>query len=41
MRGFGAVLSFEVADADIADAVCANVGIVTHATKQAGTASGE
>jgi cystathionine gamma-synthase len=32
MRGFGAVLSFEVSDAATADAVCAQVGVIAHAT---------
>jgi cystathionine gamma-synthase len=32
MRGFGAVLSFEVSDAATADAVCAHVGVIAHAT---------
>ncbi|HSK96439.1 MAG TPA: PLP-dependent transferase [Euzebyales bacterium] len=39
MRGFGAVLSFEVADADIADAVCAAVGVITPATSLGGVES--
>ena len=39
MRGFGAVLSFEVADADTADAVCAHVRIVAHATSVGGVES--
>ncbi|MGB9378309.1 MAG: PLP-dependent aspartate aminotransferase family protein [Mycobacteriales bacterium] len=32
MRGFGAVLSFHLADAATADAVCANVQVIAHAT---------
>ena len=39
MRGFGAVLSFEVADAEAADAVCASVRVVTHATSLGGVES--
>jgi cystathionine gamma-synthase len=36
MRGFGAVLSFEVRDADTADAVCASVQVIAHATSVGG-----
>ncbi|HYX95270.1 MAG TPA: PLP-dependent aspartate aminotransferase family protein [Geodermatophilus sp.] len=39
MRGFGAVLSFEVADAATADAICAAVRVVTHATSLGGVES--
>ena len=39
MRGFGAVLSFEVADADSAEAVCANVRVIAHATSVGGVES--
>ena len=39
MRGFGAVLSFEVGDADVADAVCAGVRVMTHATSVGGVES--
>lgn len=39
MRGFGAVLSFEVADAGTADAVCANVRVIAHATSVGGVES--
>jgi cystathionine gamma-synthase len=39
MRGFGAVLGFEVADAAIADAICASVRVVTHATSLGGVES--
>ena len=39
MRGFGAVLSFEVADAATADAICASVRVVTHATSLGGVES--
>ena len=39
MRGFGAVLSFEVADADTADAVCAHVQVIAHATSVGGVES--
>jgi cystathionine gamma-synthase len=39
MRGFGAVLSFEVRDADTADAVCAHVQVVAHATSVGGVES--
>jgi cystathionine gamma-synthase len=39
MRGFGAVLSFEVPDAATADAICASVRVVTHATSLGGVES--
>jgi cystathionine gamma-synthase len=39
MRGFGAVLSFEVGDAATADAVCADVQVITHATSVGGVES--
>jgi cystathionine gamma-synthase len=39
MRGFGAVLSFEVADVATADAMCAAVRVVTHATSLGGVES--
>ena len=39
MAGFGAVLSFEVADAATADAVCAGVRVVSHATSLGGVES--
>jgi cystathionine gamma-synthase len=39
MAGFGAVVSFEVADAARADAVCAGVEIVSHATSLGGVES--
>ena len=39
MRGFGAVLSFDVADADTADAITAHVRIFTHATSLGGVES--
>ena len=39
MRGFGAVLSFEVGDPDTADAVCAGVRVVAHATSVGGVES--
>ncbi len=39
MRGFGAVLSFEVADAATADAVCDHVAVVTSATSLGGVES--
>ncbi len=39
MRGFGAVLGFEVADAATADAVCAHVRVVAHATSVGGVES--
>jgi cystathionine gamma-synthase len=39
MTGFGAVLSFEVADAATADAVCAEVRVITHATSLGGVES--
>ncbi len=39
MRGFGAVLSFEVADAATADAVCAQLQVVAHATSVGGVES--
>ena len=39
MRGFGAVLGFEVAGADAADAVCRNVAVVAHATSVGGVES--
>jgi len=39
MAGFGAVVSFEVADAATADAVCASVRIISHATSLGGVES--
>ena len=39
MGGFGAVLSFEVAGAEMADVVCANVGVIAHATSLGGVES--
>jgi cystathionine gamma-synthase len=39
MRGFGAVLSFEVADAGTADAVCAAVRVIASATSVGGVES--
>jgi cystathionine gamma-synthase len=39
MRGFGAVLSFEVADAATADAICAAVQVITSATSLGGVES--
>ena len=39
MRGFGAVLSFEVADAATADAVCDRVRVIRHATSLGGIES--
>jgi cystathionine gamma-synthase len=39
MRGFGAVLSFEVTDAETADSICAAVRVVTHATSLGGVES--
>ena len=39
MRGFGAVLSFEVGDADTADAVCASVQVIASATSLGGVES--
>ncbi len=39
MSGFGAVLSFEVADASAADAVCATVEVISHATSLGGVES--
>jgi cystathionine gamma-synthase len=39
MRGFGAVLSFEVADAATADAICGSVRVVTSATSLGGVES--
>lgn len=39
MSGAGAVLSFELADADAADRVCAGVSVVTHATSLGGVES--
>lgn len=39
MRGFGAVLGFEVRDAATADAVCARVQVVAHATSVGGVES--
>lgn len=39
MSGFGAVLSFEVGDAATADAVCASVQIISHATSLGGVES--
>jgi cystathionine gamma-synthase len=39
MSGFGAVLSFEVTDASAADAVCAAVRVIQHATSLGGVES--
>jgi cystathionine gamma-synthase len=39
MRGFGGVLSFEVADADTADAICARVQVIEAATSLGGVES--
>lgn len=39
MRGFGAVLSFELADAATADAICARVQVIAHATSVGGVES--
>jgi cystathionine gamma-synthase len=39
MRGYGAVLSFEVADGATADAVCAQLQVVAHATSVGGVES--
>jgi cystathionine gamma-synthase len=39
MRGFGAVLSFEVADSASADVVCAQLQVVAHATSVGGVES--
>jgi cystathionine gamma-synthase len=39
MRGFGAVLSFEVGDADLADAVCAHLRVIASATSVGGVES--
>ena len=39
MAGFGAVVSFEVADAATADAVCAGVQVISHATSLGGVES--
>ena len=39
MRGSGAVLAFELADADTADAVCAHVRVIAHATSVGGVES--
>lgn len=39
MSGFGAVVSFDVADAATADAVCADVQVITHATSLGGVES--
>lgn len=39
MRGFGAVLRFEVRDADTADAVCAHVQVIARATSVGGVES--
>jgi len=39
MAGFGAVLSFELADATTAEEVCAHVQVVTHATSLGGVES--
>jgi cystathionine gamma-synthase len=39
MRGFGAVLSFEVSDAGTADAVCAAVRVIASATSVGGVES--
>jgi cystathionine gamma-synthase len=39
MRGFGAVLGLEVASAEVADALCAAVQVITHATSLGGVES--
>jgi cystathionine gamma-synthase len=39
MRGFGGVLAFEVGNADTADAVCARVRVIAHATSVGGVES--
>jgi cystathionine gamma-synthase len=39
MRGFGAVLGFEVSDAATADAVCAHLQVIAHATSVGGVES--
>lgn len=39
MSGFGAVLSFEVSDAQSADVVCARVQVISHATSLGGVES--
>src|SRR4051794_26858362 len=39
MRGFGGVLTFEVGNADTADAVCARVRVIAHATSVGGVES--
>jgi cystathionine gamma-synthase len=39
MTGFGAVVSFELADAATADAVCAGVQVISHATSLGGVES--
>jgi cystathionine gamma-synthase len=39
MRGFGAVLGFEVRDAGTADAICAQVRVIAHATSVGGVES--
>jgi cystathionine gamma-synthase len=39
MRGFGAVLSFEVGNAGTADAICAHVRVIAHATSVGGVES--
>jgi cystathionine gamma-synthase len=39
MSGFGAILSFEVRDADAADAVCDRVQLISHATSLGGVES--
>jgi cystathionine gamma-synthase len=39
MRGFGAVLSFQVQDAATADAICAGVRVIAHATSVGGVES--
>ncbi|MGY1846714.1 MULTISPECIES: trans-sulfuration enzyme family protein [unclassified Blastococcus] len=39
MRGFGTVLSFELADAGAADAVCAALRVISHATSLGGVES--
>ncbi len=36
LRAYGAVISFEVADADRADAICAAVEVIMHATSLGG-----
>jgi cystathionine gamma-synthase len=39
MAGFGAVVSFELADADTADALCHRVQVISHATSLGGVES--